>query len=87
MDFSLRRGDWINSIDPEFGVIHKEKSAASLLFFYSNHPFESELSSGCSKQKNPSLQMDFSFCRGDWIRTSDPQHPMLIRYQTALRPE
>ncbi len=28
-----------------------------------------------------------SRCRGDWIRTSDPQHPMLIRYQTALRPE
>ncbi len=26
-------------------------------------------------------------CRDDWIRTSDPQHPMLIRYQAALRPE
>lgn len=24
--------------------------------------------------------------RDDWIRTSDPQHPMLVRYRTALRP-
>ena len=27
------------------------------------------------------------FCRDDWIRTSDPKHPMLVRYRTALRPE
>ena len=26
-------------------------------------------------------------CRDDWIRTSDHQHPMLVRYRTALRPE
>ena len=25
--------------------------------------------------------------RGDWIRTSDHQHPMLIRYRAALHPE
>ena len=25
--------------------------------------------------------------RGDWIRTSDPQTPSLMRYQAALRPE
>jgi hypothetical protein len=27
------------------------------------------------------------FCRDDWIRTSDHQHPMLVRYQAALHPE
>jgi hypothetical protein len=27
-----------------------------------------------------------SFGRGERIRTSDPQHPMLVRYQAALRP-
>ena|GEM_PF-1943574 len=29
------------------------------------------------------------FCRsrGDWIRTSDPLHPMQVRYQTAPRPD
>ena len=25
--------------------------------------------------------------RGDWIRTSDPLHPMQVRYQTALHPD
>ncbi len=25
--------------------------------------------------------------RGGRIRTCDPQHPMLVRYQTALRPD
>ena len=33
------------------------------------------------------LFLFFNLCRDDWIRTSDPQHPMLIRYRTALRPE
>ena len=27
----------------------------------------------------------FSNGRNDWIRTSDPQSPRLVRYQTALR--
>ena len=27
------------------------------------------------------------FCRDDWIRTSDPLHPMQVRYRAALRPE
>lgn len=27
------------------------------------------------------------FCRDDWIRTSDPLHPMQVRYQAALHPE
>ncbi len=26
-------------------------------------------------------------CRDDWIRTSDPLHPMQVRYQAALHPE
>jgi hypothetical protein len=25
--------------------------------------------------------------RDDWIRTSDPLHPMQVRYRAALRPE
>lgn len=25
--------------------------------------------------------------RDDWIRTSDPWHPMPVRYQAALHPE
>jgi hypothetical protein len=25
-------------------------------------------------------------CRDDWIRTSDPLHPMQVRYRAALRP-
>ncbi len=25
--------------------------------------------------------------RNDWIRTSDPLHPMQVRYQAALHPE
>ena len=25
--------------------------------------------------------------RGDWIRTSDPLHPMQVRYQAALHPD
>ena len=25
--------------------------------------------------------------RGDWIRTSDPLHPMQVRYRAAPRPE
>jgi hypothetical protein len=27
------------------------------------------------------------FSRDDWIRTSDPLHPMQVRYRAALRPE
>ena len=29
----------------------------------------------------------FFYGRGEKIRTSDPQHPMLVRYQAALRPD
>jgi hypothetical protein len=29
----------------------------------------------------------FENCRSDWIRTSDPLHPMQVRYQAALHPE
>jgi hypothetical protein len=28
-----------------------------------------------------------NFSRDDWIRTSDPLHPMQVRYRAALRPE
>ena len=30
---------------------------------------------------------DMPLSRADWIRTSDPLHPMQMRYQAALRPE
>ena len=33
------------------------------------------------------MLMAFSFCRDDWIRTSDLLHPMQARYRAALRPE
>ena len=29
----------------------------------------------------------FFIGRDDWIRTSDPLHPMQMRYQTALHPD
>ncbi len=28
-----------------------------------------------------------SYGRGDWTRTSDPLHPMQVRYQTAPHPD
>jgi hypothetical protein len=31
--------------------------------------------------------LSFVFGRDDWIRTSDPLHPMQVRYRAALRPE
>lgn len=33
-----------------------------------------------------SFRKHFCFSRDDWIRTSDPLHPMQVRYQAALRP-
>jgi hypothetical protein len=30
---------------------------------------------------------DMLISRDDWIRTSDPLHPMQMRYRAALRPE
>ena len=32
-------------------------------------------------------KVGFVFGRGEKIRTSDPLHPMQVRYQAALRPE
>ena len=29
----------------------------------------------------------FNFCRVDWIRTSDPLHPIQVRYRAAPPPE
>ncbi len=29
----------------------------------------------------------FKNCRDDWIRTSDPTHPMRVRYRAAPHPE
>ena len=29
----------------------------------------------------------YILCRVDWIRTSDPLHPMQVRYRAALHPE
>ena len=55
---------------------------------------------GCetvNKKRNHNYAIPFIFfsfknncsliCRGDWIRTSDHQHPMLVRYRTALHPD
>ena len=39
------------------------------------------------KIKDSSLQKEESFCRVDWIRTSDPLHPMQVRYRAAPPPE
>lgn len=38
------------------------------------------------KKVGRSLGATGQVCRGDWIRTSDPQTPSLVRYQAALRP-
>ncbi len=38
-----------------------------------------------TKKQNP-FGSAFYFCRDDWIRTSDPLHPMQVRYQAALHP-
>jgi hypothetical protein len=37
--------------------------------------------------KKTLFSQSFLQSRDDWIRTSDHQHPMLVRYRTALRPE
>lgn len=58
-------------------------------------PVLSQPADGCArfpkipgnKKRLSLLEKAFLFSRDDWIRTSDPQHPMLIRYRTALRPE
>ena len=40
------------------------------------------------KTKKTPLRRFFCFYgRDDWIRTSDPLHPMQMRYQTALHPD
>ena len=36
--------------------------------------------------KKPPLSRRLLLCRDDWIRTSDPLHPMQVRYRAALRP-
>ena len=38
------------------------------------------------KKSREFLRGSFLVGRGERIRTSDPQHPMLVRYQAALRP-
>ena len=35
----------------------------------------------------PILQQNRTGGRGDWTRTSDPLHPMQVRYQTAPHPD
>ena len=40
------------------------------------------------KNKKNAVKAIFCFYgRDDWIRTSDPLHPMQMRYQTALHPD
>ena len=38
------------------------------------------------KTKGPHFREGLILCRDDWIRTSDPLHPMQVRYRAALRP-
>jgi hypothetical protein len=38
------------------------------------------------KNKTRSYRCGLLLCRDDWIRTSDPLHPMQVRYRAALRP-
>ncbi len=42
------------------------------------------LADGIKKDPEPKLRVFAG--RGDWIRTSDPHTPSMVRYQTALRP-
>ena len=42
----------------------------------------------CHTMETPAFKQSLKpgYGRGDWIRTSDPLHPMQVRYQTALLP-
>ncbi len=37
-------------------------------------------------QKETVIRQSLFIGRDDWIRTSDPLHPMQVRYRAALRP-
>ena len=39
------------------------------------------------KEKTPHGAVRRSLCREDWIRTSDPLHPIQVRYRAAPLPE
>jgi hypothetical protein len=41
----------------------------------------------CSRRARSIFDCTFRFGRGEKIRTSDPLHPMQVRYQAALRPD
>ncbi len=59
--------------------------------FIFSPPLQKQAFDGRTENKNchaEAWQLQLFFVgRGDWIRTSDHQHPMLIRYRTALHPE
>jgi hypothetical protein len=38
-------------------------------------------------KKTPGFRQGLVVRRDDWIRTSDPLHPMQVRYRAALHPE
>ena len=40
-----------------------------------------------AQSKTRSYRCGLLVRRDDWIRTSDPLHPMQVRYRAALRPE
>ena len=44
-----------------------------------------ELAPHCAIQRNQHFYIEIG--RGEKIRTSDPLHPMQVRYQAALRPD
>ncbi len=83
----LCRDDWIGFADPQKGgaaIKAFPLAVARVVFFVC-----SLLQAGLQRcqTKKPPLSRRLLLCRDDWIRTSDPLHPMQVRYRAALRPE
>ena len=67
---------------------HIDWRSPSGFFAFPRHPPSSKLDASSSKNKTSAMRrLRQSMCRDDWIRTSDPLHPMQVRYRAALRPE
>ena len=94
--FGFSRDDWITCGDPGFrggGLNQKWKNRqirfAAFLFLV--RPARASSAVRSRKRKSPAIAEDLSVFpflvgRDDWIRTSDPLHPMQVRYRAALRP-
>ena len=86
--FLFSRSDWINFVDPEWDWYSKKNKSHYVRFLFLQASYKSKVLTALAETKTSRFARHFFlFGRGDWIRTSDLQHPMLIRYRTALHPE